>query len=208
MQKSSERRGRVREEEEDGKEKSQTSTRQAFLKGAGVTPHLQRRTHRVSETFARLRACPDKTTAHSCDASIPAEYGLAESAHSHDGAVTSVTSTEMPVPITAPAFTTTAITALTKHPQATTATITNKSSRVSLQLTHELGGYIQRMRSRAPTENVKNTNNTKNHPTEPERDSLTPSQARGLLTRARIRAPFDGKILPLRQQDIPTPLTM
>jgi hypothetical protein len=48
-----------------------------------------------------------------------------------------------------------------KHPQATTATIMNKISRASLQLTHELGGYIRRMRSRAPTENVKNTANTK-----------------------------------------------
>jgi hypothetical protein len=50
-----------------------------------------------------------------------------------------------------------------KHPQATTATIMNKSSRASLQLTHELRGYIRRMRSRprAPTENVKNTANTK-----------------------------------------------
>jgi hypothetical protein len=36
------------------------------------------------------------------------------------------------------------------------ATIT----RASLQLTHELGGYIQRMHSRAPTENTKNTINT------------------------------------------------
>jgi hypothetical protein len=43
------------------------------------------------------------------------------------------------------------------------ATITNKSSRVSLQLTHELGGYIRWMRSRAPTENLKNTSNTKIH---------------------------------------------
>jgi hypothetical protein len=32
---------------------------------------------------------------------------------------------------------------------------------VSLQLTHKLGGYIRRMRSRAPTENVKNIINTK-----------------------------------------------
>jgi multidrug resistance efflux pump len=32
-------------------------------------------------------------------------------------------------------------------------------------------------------------------PTEPERDSLTLTQARGLLTRARIRAPIDGKII-------------
>jgi hypothetical protein len=32
-------------------------------------------------------------------------------------------------------------------------------------------------------------------PAEPERDFLTPTQARVLLTRARIRAPFDGKII-------------
>jgi hypothetical protein len=43
------------------------------------------------------------------------------------------------------------------------ATITNKSSQVSLQLTHELGGYIWQMRSRAPTDNLKNTSNTKIH---------------------------------------------
>jgi hypothetical protein len=43
------------------------------------------------------------------------------------------------------------------------ATITNKSSRVSLQLTHELGGYIRRMRSCAPTKNLKNISNSKMH---------------------------------------------
>jgi hypothetical protein len=48
-----------------------------------------------------------------------------------------------------------------KHPQAITATITHKSSRASLQLTHELGGYIRRMCSCAPIENTKNTINTK-----------------------------------------------
>jgi hypothetical protein len=83
------------------------------------------------------------------------------SARCHDGTVTSVTSTEMPAPIIAPTFTTMIKATTTKHPQATTATITNKSSRVSLQLSHELGGYIWRMRSRAPTENVKNTINSK-----------------------------------------------
>jgi hypothetical protein len=31
------------------------------------------------------------------------------------------------------------------------------------------------------------------HSTESERDSLTPPQARGLLMRTRIRAPFDGE---------------
>jgi hypothetical protein len=111
----------------------------------------------VSARLSPTRVCPSETTAHSRDASVPAEYGLAESACNHDGAVTSVTSAEMPAPITA--YTSLAITAPTKRPKATTAT--NKSSRASLQLTHELGGYIQRMRSRAPTENLKNTTNTK-----------------------------------------------
>jgi hypothetical protein len=126
----SKRRGRVREEEEeeDGKAKSQISARRVVLKGVDMAPHLQRRTHHVSETFDRLRARPGETTTHSGDASIHAEYGLAESARSHDGAVTSVTSVEIPAPITTPTFTTTTITTLTKHPQAATATITNKSS--------------------------------------------------------------------------------
>jgi hypothetical protein len=161
--KSSEHRVQVQEEEEEEDEmaKSQTSTRRAVLKGVGASPHLQLGTHRVSETFASSRACPDETTARSRGTSVPAEYGLAEFAHSHDGAVTSVTSAEMPEPITAPMITTTAITAPTRHPQASTATITNKSSRASLQLTHELGSYIRRMRLRAPTENMKNISNTK-----------------------------------------------
>jgi hypothetical protein len=47
-------------------------------------------------------------------------------------------------------ITTTTITTLTKRPKATTATNTNKRSRASFKLTHELGGYIRRMRSRAP----------------------------------------------------------
>jgi hypothetical protein len=152
---------REEEEEEDGKAKSQISARRVVLKGVGAATHLQHRTHHVSEISARLRACPDETTAYSRDASVPTEYGLAESVHNHDGAVTSVTSAEMPAPITAPTITTTAITAPTKHPRAATATITNKSSRASLQLTHKLGGYIGRMRSRAPAGNEKNTTNTK-----------------------------------------------
>jgi hypothetical protein len=116
----------------------------------------------VSAGLSPTHACsPGETTAHSRDASVPAEYGPAGSARGHDGTVTSVTSSEMPAPITAPTFTTTVMTAVTKHPQSTMATITNKSSRASLQLTHELGGYIRRMRLRTPTENVKNTTNTK-----------------------------------------------
>jgi hypothetical protein len=115
----------------------------------------------VSARLSPTRADLSETTTHSLDASIPVEYGLAVSARGHDGTVTSVMSVEMPAPITTPTFTTTGKTTLMKHPQATMATITNKSSRASLQLTHELGSYIQRMRSRAPTENVKNTINTK-----------------------------------------------
>jgi hypothetical protein len=161
MQKDSEHRSQAREEEEDGKTKSRTSARRAVLKGAGATPHLRHQARRVSGTFAHTCASPGETTTHSRNASVPAKYGPADSARSHDGTVTSVTSAEMPAPITTPTITTTAMTAPTKHLQATTATITNKSSRASLQLTRELGGYIRRMRSRAPTENVKNTTNTK-----------------------------------------------
>jgi hypothetical protein len=82
-------------------------------------------------------------------------------ARSHDGTVTSVMSAEMPTPTTTLTFTTMATTTPTKRPQATTATITHKSSRASLQVTHELGGYIRRMRSCAPIENTKNTINTR-----------------------------------------------
>jgi hypothetical protein len=131
------------------------------FKGASAAPRLRHRACRVSGTFAHTRARPDETTAHSRDASIPSEYGPAMTARGHDGMVTPVTSVEMPALITAPTFTTTDTTTPTKRPQATMATITNKSSRVSLQLTHELGGYIRRMRSCAPTENMKNTINTK-----------------------------------------------
>jgi hypothetical protein len=81
------------------------------------------------------------------------------SARGHDETVTSITSAEMPAPITVPTFTTTVKTTTTKHPQATMATLTNKSSWASLQLTHELGGYIRWMRSLAPTESMKNTIN-------------------------------------------------
>jgi hypothetical protein len=68
-----------------------------------------------------------------------------------------------------------------------------KSSRASLQLTHGLGGYIRRMRLRAPTGKVKSKNQHQAFLTEPERDSLTPSQAQRLLTRARIRTPLTAR---------------
>jgi hypothetical protein len=132
-----------------------------ILKVAGATSHLRRRAHCVSETFDHTRVCPGETTTHSHDASIPAVYGLAESVRSHDGAVTSVTTAEMLMPITAPTIATTAMIALTKHSLAATAKIANKSSRASLQLSHELGGYIRRMRSRTPTKNEKSITNTK-----------------------------------------------
>jgi hypothetical protein len=57
MQMNSERKGQVREEEEAGGEaKSRISARRAVLKGAGLTPHLQSRAHRISETFAHAHA--------------------------------------------------------------------------------------------------------------------------------------------------------
>jgi hypothetical protein len=181
MRKNSERRGQVQVEEEDGKAKSQTSTRHAVLKGQ-TRPLTFNVGPTVSARLSPTRACLDETTAHSRDASVPAEYGPAESACGHDGMVMSVTSAEMPAPITAPTFTTTAIAALMKRSQATTATITNKSSRASLRLTHEL--------ARTHREHEEHHRH-QDHPANPERNSLTPSQARGLLTRARIRALFD-----------------
>jgi hypothetical protein len=131
------------------------------FKVTSAAPRLRRWARCVSETFAHTRAHPGETTAHSRNASIPAEYRPATSARGHDGTVTSVTSAEMPTPITAPTFATTTTTTPTRHPQTATVTITHKSSQASLRLTHELGGYIRRMRSRAPTENTKNTINTR-----------------------------------------------
>jgi hypothetical protein len=131
------------------------------FKGASAAPRLRHRARRVSGTFAHTRAPPGGTSAHSRDTSIPVEHRPATSARGHDGTITSVTSAEILAPTTTPAFTTTTMTTPTKHTQATTATITHKSSRASLQRTHELRGYIRRMRSCAPTENVKNTINTK-----------------------------------------------
>jgi hypothetical protein len=160
MQKNSNSKGHTREEEEDGKAKSRTSARHAILKGR-TRPLTFNTGPAVSARLSPTRARPGETIAHSRDASVPAKYGPAESACGHDETVTSVTSAEMLAPITAPTFTTTAVTAPTKRPQDATATITDKSSRGSLQLTHELRGYIRWMRSRAPTEDVKNTINTK-----------------------------------------------
>jgi hypothetical protein len=131
------------------------------FKVASAPPRLQRRACRVSETFAHTCTRPGETGAHSHDASIPAECGPATPVRGHDGTVTSVTSAEMPAPTTTPAFTTMTTTTLKKRSRATTATITHKSPRASLQLTHGLGGYIRRRRSRAPTENTKNINNTR-----------------------------------------------
>jgi hypothetical protein len=154
MRKNSESREQAREEEDDGKAKSRTYARHAVLKGQ-ARPLTFNAGPAVSAGLL-----PTHTCAHSRDASVPTEYRPTTSARGHNGMVTSITSAEMPAPITAPTFTATVRTTPTKHPQATTATITNKSSRVSLQLTHELGGYIRRMRSHAPTESMKNTVNT------------------------------------------------
>jgi hypothetical protein len=56
----------------------------------------------VSARLTPTRAPPGESTAYNCDASVPAGCGLAEPARGHDGAVTSVTSAEMPAHITAP----------------------------------------------------------------------------------------------------------
>jgi hypothetical protein len=139
-----------------------SNARSAILKGTCLTLHLQRRARQVSKTSAHAHARPGETTAHNRDASVPAGCGLAEPARGHDGAVTSVMSAEMPAPLLClrhryghnrPG----------KTSEAVTATITNKSPWASLQLTPELGGYIRRMRSRAPTKNSNNTTNTKIH---------------------------------------------
>jgi hypothetical protein len=81
--------------------------------------------------------------------------------HDYDGTVTSVRSAKMLAPTTAPAFTTTTTTTLTRCPRATIGTTTHKSPRASLQLTHGLRGYIRQMRSCARTENTKNIINTR-----------------------------------------------
>jgi hypothetical protein len=48
----------------------------------------------VSAELLPTRVRPNETAAHSRDGSIPAEYGPATSTRSHDGTVTSVTSTD------------------------------------------------------------------------------------------------------------------
>jgi hypothetical protein len=97
-----EQRASARERGSRWKAKSRTSARRAVLKGARLTLHLRRWACRVSDTLAHTCAHPGETTTDSRDASVPTGCGLAESARSHDGAVTSVTSTEMPAPIIAP----------------------------------------------------------------------------------------------------------
>jgi hypothetical protein len=144
-----------------GKQKVPNLRPTCGFKGASAAPRLRRRARHVSGTFAHMRARPGETTTHSRDASVPVEYGPATSACGHDGTVMSVMSAEMPAPVTAPIFTAMVMTTPMKCLQTTTTTITNKSSRTSLQLTHELGGYIRRMCSCAPTKNMKNTINTK-----------------------------------------------
>jgi hypothetical protein len=53
------------------------------------------------------------------------------------------------------------------------------------------------MRSRAPAGKIKNKKSTQRLLTEPVCESLTLSQARGLLTRAQIRTPLDCEIITL-----------
>jgi multidrug resistance efflux pump len=60
------------------------------------------------------------------------------------------------------------------------------------------------MRLRAPTGKTKNKDRRKAFSSELVCGSLTPSQARGLLTRAQIRAPFDGEIISLKVKSFDT----
>jgi hypothetical protein len=114
---------------------------------------------RLSPAHAHI---PAKTVARNHDASIPATCGLAEPECGLDGAVISVTSAEIPTPMLRPCHQY-GHNRPDETSKSTMATNTNKSSRASLQLTHELRGYIRRMRSCAPTENLKNTSNPEIH---------------------------------------------
>jgi hypothetical protein len=154
----------AREEKSEQKAKSRTSARHAVLKTTGLTLHLRHRARRVSKTFTHSHAQPSETAARNRDALTPGIPALTTtSTHHYDCNCPDET------------------------PKTATVTNTNKISRASLRLTHELGGHIRRMRSRAPTEDLKNTSNTKIHQLSL---SATPTQARGLLTRARIRSPL------------------
>jgi hypothetical protein len=103
MQKNSELRGQARgRKEANRKQKSRTSARRTVLKGTDLTLHLRRRARRVSKTFARSRARPGETAACNRDASIPVTCRLAAPERGLDGAVTSVTSVEIPAPMTPP----------------------------------------------------------------------------------------------------------
>jgi hypothetical protein len=142
----------------------------ARLKGISAAARLECRARRVSEMFTHARTCPGEIGSHSRDAAIPVEYRNLQSpcAIISNGHVRHVV--DMPARPTSPAFTTSPMTVVTatttmtttaEHSQDTTATMKLKSPRASLQLTHELRGYIRRMRSRAPTENTENSTNTK-----------------------------------------------
>jgi hypothetical protein len=92
----------AREKGSEREAKSRTSARRAVLKGTSLTLHLRGRARRVSKTFAHSRVRPGETVAHNRDASIPATCRLAETERGLDGAVISVTSAEMPAPMTTP----------------------------------------------------------------------------------------------------------
>jgi hypothetical protein len=92
----------AREKGSERKAKSRTRARRVVLKGKGLTLHLWRRARRVSKTFSHLRARPGETAAHNCDTSILATCRSAELERGLDGAVISVTSAEIPAPMTTP----------------------------------------------------------------------------------------------------------
>jgi hypothetical protein len=98
MRKNSERKGQsARGRRSRWEAKSRTSARRTVLKGGRLDSSPSKPGPPCQRDF-RPRMLPGETTAHSRDTSVPVEYGLAESARSHDGAVTSSSRPRCPHP--------------------------------------------------------------------------------------------------------------
>jgi hypothetical protein len=102
-------------------------------------------------------------------------------------------------PPTSPTSSTTPTTTSTEQFEATTTLLKLKTPRASLQLTRGLRGYIQRMRSRAPTWKTKSKDRRKAFSIEPAHESLTPSQAPGKRQASQSEQPYPATQRPLRQ---------
>jgi hypothetical protein len=89
------------------------------------------------------------------------------------------------------------MTAPTKQPEATTANYKLKLASESPTHSRARGLHPVDALSRTHQE-LEEHHQHQDRTAEPERDSSTPTQDWGLLTRARIRAPFDDKIISLK----------